>query len=95
MYVSRTGRVVIIGVPSMDNGADTFHNGLVRVIRNKKYGFANRKGQIVIAAHYDGAMNFEQGKSKVCLAARGRIAPSGVVKFIAETAAISTRVEFE
>ena len=67
MYVSRTGRVVIIGVPSMDNGADTFHNGLVRVIRNKKYGFANRKGQIVIAAHYDGAMNFEQGKSKVCL----------------------------
>ena len=29
------------------------------------------------------------------LAARGRIAPSGVVKFIAETAAISTRVEFE
>jgi WG containing repeat len=66
MYVSRTGRVVVIGVPSMDNGADSFHDGLVRVIRNKKYGFANRKGQIVISAHYDGAMNFEKGIAKVC-----------------------------
>src|SRR5437879_1587661 len=49
MYVSRTGRVLISGVPSMDNWADSFHDGLVRVVRNKKYGFANRKGQIVIS----------------------------------------------
>jgi hypothetical protein len=67
MYVSRTGRIVIIGVPRMDNGADSFHDGLVRVVRNKKYGFANRKGQIVISAHYDGAMNFEKGTAKVCI----------------------------
>jgi hypothetical protein len=66
MYVSRTGRVVIIGVPSMDNWADSFHDGLVRVVRNLKYGFANRRGQIVIAAIYDEAMNFESGKAKVC-----------------------------
>jgi hypothetical protein len=66
MYVSRTGRVVISGVPSIDNWADSFHDGLVRVVRNKKYGFANRKGQIVISTNYDGALNFEKGKAKVC-----------------------------
>jgi hypothetical protein len=66
MYVSRAGRVVIIGVPRMENWADSFHDGLVRVVRNKKYGFANRKGQIVISAKYDGAMNFEKGMAKVC-----------------------------
>jgi hypothetical protein len=66
MYVSRTGRVVIIGVPSTDNWADSFHDGLVRVVRNKKYGFANRKGQLLISANYDGAMGFEKGTAKVC-----------------------------
>ncbi len=66
MYVNRTGRAVIIGVPGMDNWADSFHDGLVRVVRNKKYGFANRKGQIVVPTSYDGAMNFEEGTAKVC-----------------------------
>jgi len=66
MYVSRTGKVVIKGVPTVDNWADTFHYGLVRVVRNEKYGFSNRKGQLVISPVYDGAMNFENGKAKVC-----------------------------
>jgi WG containing repeat len=66
MYVSRTGKVVITGVPTIDNWADTFHDGLVRVVRNEKYGFSNRKGQLVISPVYDGAMNFENGKAKVC-----------------------------
>ena len=66
MYVSRTGKVVIIGVAAMDNWADTFHDGLVRVVRNNKYGFSNPKGELVISAVYDGAMNFENGKAKVC-----------------------------
>jgi len=66
MYLSRTGKVLIVGVPNMDNWADAFHDGLVRVVKNKKYGFANRKGQIVIAAKYDGAMNFEKRTATVC-----------------------------
>jgi hypothetical protein len=56
----------ISGVPTMDNWADTFHNGLVRVVRNEKYGFSDRRGQLVIFPVYDGAMNFESGKAKVC-----------------------------
>jgi WG containing repeat len=66
MYVSRTGRVLITGVPIMDNGADIFHDGLVRVVQNGKYGFSNRNGQLVVSPVYDGAMNFENGKAKVC-----------------------------
>jgi hypothetical protein len=66
MYVNRKGKVLISGVVRMENGPDSFHNGLVRFVRNKKYGFANRKGQIVIPPIYDGAMNFESGVAKVC-----------------------------
>lgn len=66
MYVNRTGKVLITGVPVMDNWADTFHDGLVRVVRNNKYDFSNSRGQLVISPIYDGAMNFEKGKAKVC-----------------------------
>jgi len=66
MYISRTGKVLIKGVPVMDNWADSFHDGLVRIIRNGKYGFANREGQVVIPPIYDGAMNFENGHAVVC-----------------------------
>jgi hypothetical protein len=66
MYVNRKGKVLITGVAVMDNGADTFHDGLVRFVRNARYGFANRKGQIVIDPVYDGAMNFENGRAAVC-----------------------------
>jgi hypothetical protein len=66
MYVNRRGKVVITGVPVMDNWADSFHDGLVRIVRNGKYGFANRKGQVVIPPIYGGAMNFEKGRATVC-----------------------------
>jgi hypothetical protein len=65
MYVNRKGKVLIRGVVRMENGLDSFHNGLVRFVRNKKYGFANRKGQIVIPPVYDGALNFDNGVTKV------------------------------
>lgn len=66
MYVNRNGKVVISGVPSMENGPDSFHDGLVRIVKDEKYGFANRQGQIVVPPIYDGAMNFEKGRAKVC-----------------------------
>ena len=66
MYVNRKGKVIITGVAAIDNGADIFHNGLVRFSQNKKWGFTNEKGRIVVAPIYDGAMNFENGLAKVC-----------------------------
>ena len=74
MYVNRKGRVIISGVPTMDNGADWFHNGLVRIVRNNRYGFANRKGLVVVPPIYDGAMNFEKGIAEVCMRCRSECA---------------------
>jgi hypothetical protein len=67
MYVDRSGHVVVSGVPSFDNGPDEFHNGLVRFVKDGKYGFANRKGKVIVRAIYDGALNFKNGIAEVCL----------------------------
>jgi hypothetical protein len=66
MYVNRRGKVVITGVAWMDNGADDFHDGLVRVVRAGKFGFSNRSGKIVVPAVYDGAFGFKNGVAEVC-----------------------------
>lgn len=50
----------------MDNWADTFHDGLVRLVRKGKYAFANRSGQVVVPPIYDGAMQFDKGVAEVC-----------------------------
>jgi hypothetical protein len=65
-YVDRTGTVLVTGVPSTDNTPDSFHDGLVRIVRGKKYGFADRKGRIVIEPVYDGATSFWHGRAAVC-----------------------------
>ena len=67
MYVDRKGRVVISGVPISDNWADSFSDGLVRTVVNEKYGFADRKGKIVITPKYDWASPFKHGSAQVCI----------------------------
>ncbi len=66
MYVNKEGRVIIAGVAPMDNGADIFHDGLVRFSKNKKWGFADEQGNIIIPPVYDGALNFQAGLARVC-----------------------------
>jgi hypothetical protein len=70
MYVDRKGRVIIQGVPSSDNWADAFSDGLVRTVINEKYGFADRHGKLIIAPKYDGAFPFEHGYTVVCIGCR-------------------------
>src|SRR4030066_629798 len=65
MYVNRKGRVIISEVAAMDNGADDFHDGLVRFPKDNKWGFADVTGKIVVPAIYDCAFNFENGLAKV------------------------------
>lgn len=67
MYVDRKGWIIIRGVPTFDNGPDAFHDGLVRFVRDGKYGYADRKGKVQIAAVYDGAMPFDGGRARVCI----------------------------
>lgn len=70
MYVDRKGRVIIQGVPSSDNWADAFSDGLVRTVINEKYGFADRHGKLIVAPKYDGAFPFEHGYTVVCIGCR-------------------------
>ncbi len=72
MYVNREGRAVVTGVAAMDNWADLFHDGLVRVKRGDKWGFADRQGREVIPVTYDGALNFNNGMAKVCVGCRSK-----------------------
>jgi hypothetical protein len=57
-------------IVSFDNGPDYFKEGLVRVKRNGKMGFANEFGQVVIPCKYDFVWWFEDGKAKVTYKAR-------------------------
>jgi WG containing repeat len=66
MYVNRKGKVLIAGVVRNENGPDPFRDGMVRFMRDNKYGFANRKGHTVILPIYDGAMSFDHGITRVC-----------------------------
>ena len=66
-YVNKKGIIVISGVATMDNWADSFHDGLVRFSRNDKWGFADRNGKEVVPPMYDGSYNFENGIAKVCV----------------------------
>ena len=66
MYVDRKGAVLITGVPSVENDADGFSEGLVRTVVDDKYGFADRQGNIVIKPAYDWASPFQRGTAEVC-----------------------------
>ena len=50
-----------------DNGPDYISDGLFRIKRNGKIGYANEKGEIVIDAVYACANPFENSKAKVAL----------------------------
>lgn len=63
-YVDRGGRLA--PAVTMDNGPDPFTNGLARSPAGKKVGFIDRRLRLVIAARYDGAHGFKNGRAVVC-----------------------------
>ncbi len=48
-----------------DNGPDYVNDGLFRIKRNSKIGYANTKGEIIIEPQFDCANTFENEKAKV------------------------------
>lgn len=66
IYVDAKGKVVIRGVATLDNGPEDFHNGLVRVKKNGKWGYADKRGRLVIPTVYDGALPMSKGKAEAC-----------------------------
>ena len=49
-----------------DNGSDYLSEGMMRYVKNKKVGFVNRKGEIVISAQYDYVNSFNYGIAAFC-----------------------------
>jgi len=56
---------ILYDIVMFDNGPDYFNEGLIRVLRNGKMGYANKYGQVVIPCEYDYARWFENGKAEV------------------------------
>ena len=56
---------VLFDIVMFDNEPEPFNDGLTRVLRNGKMGYANKFGQIVIPCEYDYAKWFDNGKAEV------------------------------
>jgi hypothetical protein len=65
VYVRRGGAT--LEVLASDNGPDGFSDGLVRIRRNGKIGYANRSFRTVVAPRFDFGWPFEEGRALVCL----------------------------
>ncbi|MBN2693789.1 WG repeat-containing protein [bacterium] len=63
MYDSKLNKIA--NVVFFDNAPDDFHDGLRRVIENKKYGFINKKNKITVKPSFDFAEPFYKGYSIV------------------------------
>ena len=48
-----------------DNGPDYVKEGLFRIIKDGKIGYANQKGEVVIKPQFDCAFPFKNGQAKV------------------------------
>lgn len=71
VYINRRGEVVVSDVAVMDNGANVFHHGLVRVTRDHRWGLADTRGRLVVPLEYDGMLDYQPGKGwQVCTGCR-------------------------
>jgi hypothetical protein len=53
-----------------DNGPDYFSEGLIRIKKNGKIGFADEKGKMVIEPLFECAFPFENGRARVALSCK-------------------------
>ncbi|WP_051568573.1 WG repeat-containing protein [Crocinitomix catalasitica] len=65
--INRNGQIMFDAYLYGDFQLDEFSDGLLRVERNGKIGFINKKGEIVIQCQFECAENFENGQAKVAL----------------------------
>ena len=56
---------VLFNVYVFDNGPDYPSNGLFRITKNGKIGYADTKGNVIIPPQFDCAYPFKNGKAKV------------------------------
>lgn len=67
--IDRHGNI-LFDLVYFDNGPDYFNEGLTRVLRNRKMGYANEKGEVVIPCQYAFAKWFQNGVAEVTFEAK-------------------------
>jgi hypothetical protein len=67
--IDRTANI-LFDLVNFDNGPDYFKEGLTRVQRNGKMGYANKKGEVVIPCQYAYARWFENEVAEVTFEAK-------------------------
>jgi hypothetical protein len=77
IYVDRAGRVLVRNVATMDNGADSFHGGLVRVTRDGKWGLATMRGRLAVPMEFDGILDPHEGERRWAACKGCRMAGDG------------------
>lgn len=65
VFIGRDGKVLAKAFP-YDNGPDYFQEGRARILEGGKFGFIDKRGQIVIAPQFDFASPFCRGRAAVC-----------------------------
>ncbi len=65
-YFDRSGKILVTHVATFDNGPSPFHEGLVRIEQDKKWGLADANGRLVVPLEYDGILEFEDGQWLAC-----------------------------
>ena len=68
-YIDLRGRVLIRPFV-FDNGPDYFREGLARFVSGGQFGFFDRQAKVVIAARFDFALPFSEGRAAVCSGCR-------------------------
>jgi hypothetical protein len=63
-YINK--KALLVRTHIIDNGPDYFKEGLARTIKNNKYGFIDKKLNVVIQPEYDFAFPFINGLAIVC-----------------------------
>ena len=56
---------ILFDLVTLDNEPDPFSEGLTRVVRSGKMGYANKYGQVVIPCIYQHAKSFNGGRAEV------------------------------
>ncbi len=64
-YIDKNGKVLIRPI-AYDNYPDEFHNGLARFIKDDKFGFFNRKCEIIIPNKFTYVSVFSGGLAAFC-----------------------------
>ncbi len=65
MVAINRDKKIIFDAYLFDNGSDYISEGLFRIKRNGKIGYASEIGEVIIEAKYQCAYPFEHGKAKV------------------------------